>query len=112
LRIREGGGGPFWKCRSLTRRPSETIRRAVTGTLAEVFPQVRAHPIHGFSERSQNVIIVAGKSAEKPLSAELLAGTGFKSYLPAESLNCRPGQLLTDDHAPVEWLVAKYLKRD
>lgn len=84
---------------------------AVAGSLAAEFPEVRIHPIHGLGLGVQNIIVVAGNGPDGVLSKNILAGTGFENGIGADMLACRPGQAFTDDHAPAEWLVARYLRR-
>ncbi|MBI4679385.1 MAG: fused MFS/spermidine synthase [Elusimicrobia bacterium] len=83
---------------------------AMAQTLAEVFPTVRVHPIHGPKDELQNIIMAASADPAADLSG-VLAGTAFSRGLDMASLRCAPGQVLTDDHAPAEWLAAKYLAR-
>ncbi len=86
----------------------EGLLCSVTRTLESVFPRVELYPVHGFSKGAQNVIILAGKRQD-PL-ADLMKGTGFPPGRAAGELSCAPGKPLTDDFAPVEWLVSRYLK--
>ncbi len=84
---------------------------SMTKTLASVFPKVMVYPTRGFSESSQNLIIVADKRADGPAGATLMKGTPFTRYVDASGLACRADTpMLTDDYAPAEWLVARYLK--
>jgi spermidine synthase len=82
---------------------------ATVKTLKSEFPFVRAYGVSGTSASLQNIIIVA---APKPLRAadQWLQGTGFAPGLMAEQLPCASDLILTDNHAPVEWLVARYLR--
>lgn len=82
---------------------------AMAQTLSAVFPVVRLHPIHGPKGGLQNVIVAASPDAGADL-AKVLVGTAFSQGYDAAALACRPGQVLTDDHAPAEWLAAKYLR--
>jgi spermidine synthase len=76
-------------------------------TLKSVFPHVTVYPVSGKTEaEAQNLIILAGPKAPP---AGALKGTGFELGYPAEALACGPSATLVDDHAPVEWLVARYL---
>ncbi len=89
----------------------EGLLCAIAQSLSAEFPEVRLHPIHGLGRGVQNVILVAGNRPDGVLSKNILEGTGFETGIGADMLACRPGQELTDDRAPVEWLVAKYLRR-
>lgn len=83
-------------------------------TLRSVFPRVDLYPVRGIEDGSQNIILVAFKDpASAPAAnAKLMDGTGFPIRLTADGLACRSPQLLTDDHAPVEWLVGRYIRED
>lgn len=81
-------------------------------TLSSVYPSVRAYGVDGTSASLQNIIIVASNSSEGLPGGDLaLKGTGFAPGLAAAQLPCAKGEILTDNHAPVEWLVARYLGR-
>jgi spermidine synthase len=82
---------------------------AMAQTLSGVFPNVRLHPIHGPKGGLQNVIVAASPETGADLSG-VLKGTAFSQGFDAASLACLPGQVLTDDHAPAEWLAAGYLR--
>lgn len=87
----------------------EGLLCAITGTLRSVFPEVRLHPVRGPGGGSQNVIMVASGLPAAAVDG-LLAGTAFARGIRPEALRCSPGQVLTDDHAPVEWLASRYLR--
>lgn len=77
-------------------------------TLRSVYPRVDLYPVHGLDGEPQNVILLGykGKAPEGHLR-----GAHFPDRLTYEGLPCRRPLLLTDDRAPVEWLVAQYLRR-
>lgn len=81
-------------------------------TLRQVFPQVELYPVDGIREYSQNVILVAGDK-QGALSKDLMKGAKFPVRVDEEGLACSKDALvLTDDHAPVEWLVGQYLAKE
>lgn len=85
---------------------------AMVATLSSVYPWVRVFPVQGLAQGAQNIILVASKDpAGIPGGEKAFAGTGFEQSLPSDGLRCAQRFLLTDDHAPVEHLVSRYLKR-
>jgi spermidine synthase len=84
----------------------EGLLCAVSATLESVFPRVDVVPIHGFVPGTQNVILVAGETRREGL----FKGTGFPPGRMSAGLACRKGEPLADDFAPVEWLVARYIR--
>ncbi|MFA6317239.1 MAG: fused MFS/spermidine synthase [Elusimicrobiota bacterium] len=82
---------------------------AMAQSIGAEFPSAAFHPIHGAGGGLQNIIVTASPEAGADLSG-VLAGTAFSRGFGLASLPCAPGQAMTDDHAPAEWLAAKYLE--
>lgn len=82
-------------------------------TLRQVFPRVDLYPVRGIDETSQNIILVAGPKKGFPFDRDLMKGAQFPVRVTSDGLACSgKTMILTDDHAPVEWLVAQYLARE
>ncbi len=105
--LKDGGFAAFNVIGDVSER--EGFLCAFVRTLGRVFPRVDLYPVDGPRPSTQNVIIVAGPE-HGMLDAPLMQGTGFPARLSLDALACAPeGLVLVDDHAPTEWLVAKYL---
>lgn len=95
-----------------TTGPSSGITRAIVKTLREVFPQVEVFCTlkDGCSDRPQNILILAFKEP-KPfpwdVTDPLLKGLLDRR---ADLLITESDPLLTDDYAPVEWLMLPVLR--
>lgn len=84
---------------------------AMAATLSSVYPWVRVHPVQGLVQGAQNIIVVASKAPGGiPNGEKAFLGTGFEQGLAPDALRCAEKFVLTDDYAPVESLVARYLR--
>jgi predicted membrane-bound spermidine synthase len=86
-----------------------SISGSLTKTIQSVFPTVVAYGLNKDPAADQNIVFVAGNNDE-PINInymQLLGTVGSVHKIPVTDFKLQNELVLTDDHAPVEYLMAK-----